>query len=44
MKKIILTMVFVLGLLGAVEQNKDTSQVHLSKAEIAYLMADPGTH
>lgn len=44
MKKIILTMVCVLGLLGVVEQNKDTSQVHSSKAETTYFMVDPGTH
>ncbi|EJR40730.1 ABC transporter ATP-binding protein [Bacillus bombysepticus] len=44
MKKIILTMVCVLGLLGAVEQNKDTSQTHSSKVEAKYLMVDPGTH
>ncbi len=28
-------MVCVLGLLGAVEQNKDTSQAHSSKVETA---------
>ncbi|MGM1896961.1 ABC transporter ATP-binding protein [Bacillus mobilis] len=37
-------MVCVLGLLGAVEQNKDTSQVHSSNAETTYFMVDPGTH
>ncbi|EOO64239.1 hypothetical protein IKE_05116 [Bacillus cereus VD196] len=44
MEKIIFTMVCVWGLLGAVEQNKDTSQAHSSKLETTYLMVDPGTH
>ncbi|EEM68585.1 hypothetical protein [Bacillus anthracis] len=37
-------MVCVLGLLGAVEQNKDTSQAYSSKTETIYMMVDPGTH
>ncbi|PIE97204.1 ABC transporter ATP-binding protein [Bacillus fungorum] len=44
MKKVILTMICVLGLLGVVEQNKYTSQAHSSKVETTYLMVDPGTH
>lgn len=44
MKKFILTMVCVLGLLGTVEQNKDTSQAHSSKTETISMMVDPGTH
>ncbi|MDZ5608452.1 ABC transporter ATP-binding protein [Bacillus pseudomycoides] len=44
MKKIILSMACIIGLLGFVEQNKDTSQAYSTKTDTVYLMVDPGTH